>query len=435
MKPLCAVSPNAAMAVCILALCLTGNRTAHGQADINVELDHLQRLNEEGRWVEALEETARLTQGMAKQVRTVGPLSNSYYTFAVLQARFAVRAGDYEAAAAAIKAADAVGSDPSFRRLLASLAPPESDAGEGASQPRRRYEVGVLLRDFALDDARTMLAIGSDSLDEAESAVNGNFQRRRAAGGWNRLVAARDEQSGVALSPQELAALSTFEPSRMAALLYLKKGQVSRARSYLLDAEQAAAAVLKTAFPPTATNDETDKAAPEWPTDGTSPSTAQREAARLRATVKQLRGAVEAAGGNLESAEAAFGEAIDLWQRSYDRDHPDALPAFLGNGKLAIERAEQATQRRDMKTAAARAKKAERLLATAGRLLEAAAVTNSPQHLEWQELSKQASGLTPRDTDVSGLEDAEQAAREALRSLSKYKTTGTPPTTRADPTP
>lgn len=407
--------------------CLTSTRPAHGQADISVELSHIQRLNDEGRWLEALDETGRLMQGMAKQVRTIGPLSNSYYTFAVLRARFAAWAGDLDAAEKAIKGADSLGTDLGFRRLLAAMAPPDKDGNEEAKQRRREYEVGILMRDFVLDDAKTGRALAGGDLDEAEALVNTNFQKRRAGGGSGRLLAVREKNERAVISPQKLAAVSTFEPSRLAALLYVKKEQISRARSYLLDAEQAAAAVLRDAFP---VDDDGRRMVPEWPTDGSNPSRDQREATRLRAAARQLRGAVEAASGNFESAEAAFGEAIDLWQRGYDQEHPEALPALLGNARLAVERAEQAKERRDVKTAASRAKKAERLLATAGRLMDAAVATASPQRAEWQELTDRTAALDSSSADISALEAAEKAAREALRSLSKYKTPGGPMVTR-----
>ncbi len=422
-----AMFPRGAFAALVFMACLTGGRAAQGQADISVELNHVQRLNEEGRWLEALDETGRLMQGMAKQVRSLGPLSNSYYTFAVLRARFAVLAGDFDAAEKAIKEADGVGTDLGFRRLLAAMAPPEKEGDEDSKQRRREYEVGILLRDFALEDARMLQALEAGELDEAEALVNASFQKRRAGGGAGRLLAVREKNERAVISPQKLAAVSTFEPSRLAALLYVQKQQISRARSYLLDAERAAAAVLSDAFP---VDDDGRRLVPEWPTDGSNPSRDQQEATRLRAAARQLRGVVEAAGGNLESAEAAFGEAIDLWQRGYGREHPETLPALLGNARLAIDRAEQAKERRDVKTAASRAKKAERLLGTARQLMEPAIASASPQQAAWQELTDRAAALDSSSADISALETAEKAAREALRSLSRYKTPGTPAITR-----
>jgi tetratricopeptide (TPR) repeat protein len=407
---------------------LIGSQTARGQADISVELNHIQRLSEEGRWVEGLDETGRLMQGMAKQMRAAGPSLNAFYSFAVLRSRFAVGAGDLQAAEKAIKEADGVASDMAFRRMLAAMAPPDLK-NDDAKQQRREFEANILMRDFALDDAKTMLSIVADQLDEAETLVNANFQRRRNGGGGGRLLAVREKNKQAVVSPQGLAALSTFEPSRMAALLYVKRKQFSRARSYLLDAQKAAAGVISDAFPV----DNEERRLPEWPTDGSPPSSYQREAARIRAALMQVQGAVEAAEGNLEKAEAAFGEAIDLWQRGYDRDHPESLPAILGDARLAVDRGEQAKEKRDVKTAASRGKKAERLLTKARQLLESSAVSASPQRAEWQELSDRVAALDPSSTDVSALDAAEKAAREALRSLSKYKTPGAPNTTRSAP--
>lgn len=408
---------------------LIGSQTARGQADISVELNHIQRLNEEGRWVEGLDETGRLMQGMAKQMRAAGPSLNAFYSFAVLRSRFAVGAGDLQAAEKAIKEADGVASDMAFRRMLAAMAPPDLE-NDDAKQQRREFEANILMRDFALDDAKTMLSIVADQLDEAETLVNANFQRRRSSGGGSRLLAVREKNKEVVISPQGLAALSTFEPSRMAALLYVKRKQFSRARSYLLDAQKAAAAVISDAFP---VDNEGRRLVPEWPTDGSTPSSYQREAARIRAALMQVQGTVEAAEGNLEKAEAAFGEAIDLWQRGYDRDHPESLPALLGDARLAVDRGEQAKEKRDVKTAASRGKKAERLLTKARQLLDSSAVSASPQRAEWQELSDRVAALDASSTDVSALDAAEKAAREALRSLSKYKTPGAPNTTRSVP--
>lgn len=410
----------------------------YGQADMSVELNHLQRLSEEGRWVEAVNETGRLIQSMAKlkQQRMPAPVANGYYTIVVLRARLAGWAGDLEAAEKAIKEADAIGSDVGFRGMLAAMTPTEQGNDEQAKRLRLDYEAGILMRDFALDDAKTTYALATNAIDEAENLMNVNFQKRRSGGGGLGLVGLRKNGESLVISPQTLAALSTFEPSRSAALLYLRKQQLSRARSYLLDAERTAAEVLGNAFP---VDSKGLQLVPEWPTDETPPTTYQREAARVRAAVRQLRGAVEAADGNLEKAEAAFDESLDLWHRGYEQDHPEALPALLGNCRIAVVRAEQAKERRDVKTAASRAKKAERLLATARKLLESSAVTESPQKKEWQELADRVAALDSSSADLSGLEVAERAAREALRSLSKYKTPGAPaivrPAAAATPVP
>jgi hypothetical protein len=411
---------------------LIGSRTAYGQADIGVELDHIQRLDEEGRWLEALEETDLLMQLASKQVRAGGQNANLYYTLAVLRSQLAVRTGNFAVAEKAIKEADGLGSDIGFRNMLAAMAPPADDGREATMQRRREYEATLLIRDFMLDDSRALLALATNKLDEAENLVNVNFQRRRAGGGGGRLLAVRELKKFAVVSPRKLTALSTFEPSRQAVMVYLKKQQFSRARSYMLDAKKAAETVLADAFP---RGEDGRALVAEWPAGDDPPSLEQREAARLRAIVSELRGVVEAGDGNSESADAAFSQAIDLYRRGYETEHPESLLTLIAAAKFAIDRADQAKQRRDLKTAAARAKKAASLLARADRLMDMSVASQGVARLEFSDLSARIAGLSSSSETLSTMEVAEMAAREALRSLSRYKTAGAVPIARPSSAP
>lgn len=416
--------------LCLVALLeLPCCRVARAQADVEVELQHVKRLYESGRWLELIGEADRSVQGLSQQLGgKVGPALNASLTFAVLKARFAAAAGDLAAAADAIKAAERIYSTRGFQQVVAAMRPADNAATERDDAPVRKYEALMLARNLWLIDARTEVALDRKDWDAAEKLVQYSFQVRRAAGGRSIMLGSRGDESGL-LSPDMLLAVSTFEPSRLAAELYVGREQISRARSYLMDAEEEVSVALADAFPP---GDERRPGVPEWPTDRRPPLPEQREAMATRARIAMLRGEIEAADGQSDKAEAAFDEAIERWRSAFDEDHPEALPALVGTARLAIARAEEATARRDFKTASTRAAKARRLLEVIERVAEPALAPDGSRVAEIKELSARLAALGSAAVDTAAIETAERAAREALRSISRYKTLGGAAVIRSD---
>ena len=96
----------------------------------------------------------------------------------------------------------------------------------------------------------------------------------------------------------------------------------------------------------------------------------------------------------------------------------------MGTVRLAISRAEDATARRDFKTASSRAARARRTLAVIERFAGMALAPDGPRSAEIKELSARLAAMDSSAVDTSSIQAAEAAARESLRSISRFKPLG-----------
>ena len=399
------------------------HRACLGQANVEVEIEHLWRLHDEGKWLEALDETKPLLALMEKNgADEGGPLADTFLTFCVFRATFASEAGDLEVAREILELIDDLSANRAFTTAVRRARPAEGRNNDDAAKKRlRQYELVVDLRNFYLIDAQIRTALANQDYAAAENLVATSIRARRASGSRAAMLEKKNREGRI-LSPKQLAELSTFQPHRQATLLYLAKDQSSRAKTYFDNMTEDVEQTIFEAFHDTSRTGTGDNTlCPEWPSGAQPPSVQQREASRLRALTEDTRGRLALAHGDLAGAETAFTAALDYWKQAYGGDHPEAIPAMLGSAEISLKRVREASSSRDAKTYAVRARKAERLLKTAQQVAEPALASASPVFRQIGDLLAEAEELASASTvNFDDLEAAEQAATAALRSMAKF---------------
>ena len=401
---------------------LTSHRNCFGQANVEIEIEHLWRLQAEGQWLEALDETKALLAMLEKNgADEGGPMADTFLTFAVFRASFASNAGALADATEIFEIIEDLSKKRSFTTALALNRPRKTDDEEASKKRLFRYQQMVDLRNFYLLDAQIRSALAKQQYDLAENLVATSIRARRSSS--SRAAMLRDEnREGRILSPKQLAELSTFQPHHQATLLYLAEKQPSRAKTYFTNMIEDAERAVFEAFHDTNQRGADQLAlCPEWPSGARSPSSQQREAARLRALVEDTRGRLALVHDDLTGADTAFTAALDYWQRAYGGDHPEAISTMISSAEIALQRVRDSSNSRDAKTSAVRARKAERLLKTAEQLAEPALVATHPDVTRISELLAEAQALTSAsEVNFADLEAAERAATDALRSMARF---------------
>jgi hypothetical protein len=404
----------------VVGIVVSASGMVYGQASVEGELQHLKKLYNSGHWLEAIDDTRGLLDGMEKQGTKKGAgYADTYLTFAVFQALLASEAGDLKTAEQTFREIDDRLRDRVFASALAGVRMSPGGGREEAER-QRQYQLMIDQRAFFLIDSRIRDALARGDYSTAEELIATSLTTRRSSTSYKNLLS-EESRRGKVVSPKTLAIVSTFVPHQQSVLLYMCKQEMSRAKTYFdrlaADAEQC----LHDAFHDTTRGDNARALSAEWPSGTAKPTEEQLDAAWIHAVLEETRGLLAAASHKHEDAESALQESQDFWLRAIGGESAWMLPALLARAESAVDAADAADKKGDPKTAAACARRAERLLSRASLVAEGSLAAESPRRAAVDRLLSEAREfLATAEVNVAGLESAERAAAAALRSMAKF---------------
>lgn len=400
-------------------LVFAGGR-GYGQASVEAEIDHLRKLYNGGHWLEAINDTRGLLEGMEKQgTKKAAGYVDTYLTFAVFQALLASEAGDLKTAEQTFREIDDRLRDRVFASALAGVRMSPGGGREEADR-QRQYQLMIDQRAFFLIDSRIRDALARGEYSAAEELIATSLTARRSSTSYKNLLS-QESRRGQVVSPKTLAIVSTFMPHQQSVLLYIRKQELSRAKTYFDRLAADAERCLYDAFHDTTRGDTARALAEEWPSGTAKPTEEQMDAAWIHAVLEETRGFLAAAHHDHKDADAAFQNSQDFWLKAVGGESAWMLPALLARADSAVEAAGESEAKGDPKTAAACARRAERLLARAALMAEGSLAAESPRRAAVDRLVSEAKAfLATAEVNVAGLESAERAAAAALRSMAKF---------------